>query len=78
MTQSERILRHLQDGGSLSQAEAFLEYGVGRLSSRICELRRAGYPIKGEFVTRKNRYGEPCTFVRYFMEDSGEEKQEDI
>lgn len=78
MTQTERILRHLQDGGSLTQAEAFWEYGVGRLSSRICELRRAGYPIKGEFVTQKNRYGEPCTFVRYSMEDSGKETQEDI
>ena len=41
MTQNERILRHLQDGGTLTQAEAFLEYGVGRLSSRICDLRRA-------------------------------------
>ena len=78
MTQTERILWHLQDGGSLTQAEAFGEYGVGRLSSRICELRRAGYPIKGEFVTQKNRYGEPCTFVRYSMEDSGKETQEDI
>ena len=78
MTQNERILRHLQDGGTLTQAEAFLEYGVGRLSSRICELRRAGYPIKGEFITQKNRYGEPCTFVRYSMEDSGKETQEDI
>lgn len=78
MTQTERILRHLQDGGSLTQAEAFGEYCVGRLSSRICELRRAGYPIKGEFVTQKNRYGEPCTFVRYSMEDSGKETQEDI
>ena len=35
MTQFERILRHLQDGNTLTQAEAFLEYGVGRLSSRI-------------------------------------------
>ena len=70
MTQCERILRHLQDGGTLTQAEAFVAYGVGRLSSRICELRRAGYPIKGEFVTQKNRYGEPCTFVRYSLNET--------
>ncbi len=70
MTQCERILRHLQDGNTLAQAEAFLEYGVGRLSSRICDLRRAGYPIKGEFVTQKNRYGEPCTFVRYSLNET--------
>ena len=47
-----------------------MEYGVGRLSSRICELQRAGCPIKGEFVTQKNRYGEPCTFVRYSLDNS--------
>lgn len=70
MTQCERILRHLQDGNTLTQAEAFLEYGVGRLSSRICDLRRAGYPIKGEFITQKNRYGEPCTFVRYSLNET--------
>ena len=70
LTQSERILRHLQDGGSLTQGEAFLEYGVGRLSSRICELRRAGYPIKGEFVTQKKRYSESCTFVRYSLDET--------
>ena len=78
LTQSERILRHLQDGGSLTQAEAFMEYGVGRLSSRICELRRAGYPIKRKFITRKNRYGEPVSFCEYWMDVEGSqwEKQE--
>lgn len=71
VTQNERILRHLEDGGTLTQAEAFLEYGVGRLSSRICELRRAGYPIQREFVTQKNRYGEAVSFCRYWLESGG-------
>lgn len=70
MTQHERILCHLQDGGTLTQAEAFVEYGVGRLSSRICELRAAGYPIKYEFVGGKNRYGESVSFVRYSLEST--------
>lgn len=73
MTQTEQILRHLEDVGSLTQAETFTEYGIGRLSSRICELRKQGYHIKGEFVTQKNRYGEPCTFVRYSMDDNGKD-----
>lgn len=72
MTQCERILRHFQDGGTLTQAEAFMEYGVGRLSSRICELRAAGYPIKSEFVAGKNRYGEPVSYVRYSLDDCEE------
>lgn len=72
MTQCERILRQLQDGGTLTQAEAFIEYGIGRLSSRICELRAAGYPIKSEFVAGKNRYGEPVSYVRYSLDDCEE------
>lgn len=72
MTQCERILRHLQDGDTLTQAEAFMEYGIGRLSSQICELRAAGYPIKSEFVAGKNRFGEPVSFVRYSLSDNTE------
>lgn len=72
MTQCERILRHLQDGGTLTQAEAFMEYGIGRLSSRICELRAAGYPINSEFVAGKNRYGESVSYVRYSLGDRKE------
>lgn len=71
MTQHERILRHLKEVGSLTQAEAFQEYGVGRLSSRICELWAAGYPINREFETRNNRYGEPVTYCRYWLESEG-------
>lgn len=67
MTQNERILRHLMDGGTLTQAEAFQQYGIGRLSSRICELRAAGYPIEREFVTAKNRYNEDVSFCRYWL-----------
>lgn len=76
MTQHERIIRHLESGYTLTQAEAFMEYGIGRLSSRICELRKLGYPIKGEFITKKNRYGEPCTFVQYSMDDGEKEDAE--
>lgn len=72
MTQCERILRHLQDGNTLTQAEAFMEYGIGRLSSRICELRAAGYPIHSKFVAGKNRYGEPVSYVMYSLDDCKE------
>lgn len=69
MTQHERIIRHLSSGKPLSQAEAFTEYGIGRLSSRICELRKLGYKIRSEYVVQKNRYGEPVSFVRYYLDE---------
>lgn len=72
MTECERILRHLQDYGSITQAEAVTEYGCYRLGARIWDLRAQGVPIKSETVTGKNRYGERTCFARYSLEHSNE------
>ena len=42
MTQNERILRHLNEQGSITQLEAMKEYGIMRLASRISDLKRKG------------------------------------
>lgn len=65
MTRCERILRHLQDYGSITQAEAVTEYGCYRLGARIFDLKAQGVPIRSERVTGKNRYDEPVSFSRY-------------
>lgn len=67
MKQALRILRHLEDYGSITQAEAYNEYGIMRLASRIDELRHDGIPIVTECVKGKNRYGEPTRYARYRM-----------
>ena len=41
MTQCDRILRHLESGGSLTAAQAMQEYGIYRLASRINDLKKA-------------------------------------
>jgi hypothetical protein len=65
MTQTERILNHLDKYGSITALEAMNEYGIMRLASRISDLKRKGYNIKSENVTVKNRYGEKCNVKRY-------------
>lgn len=67
MTQNERILRHMRDYGSITQADALTDYGCYRLGARIYDLRKAGYPIAKETVTGKNRYGEPISYARYYI-----------
>lgn len=67
MTQTERILRHLNTYGSITTYEAFSEYGITRLASRICDLRKDGYAITGKMVTGKNRYGEPVSYSVYSL-----------
>lgn len=67
MTQCERILRHLEDYGSITSAEAMTEYGVYRLASRVSEMRKAGIPIRREMIKGKNRYGETTCFAKYTL-----------
>ena len=65
MTQCERILRHLEDFGSITSLEAMSEYGIMRLASRITDLKGQGYAIVSDRVTGKNRYEEPTSYSVY-------------
>lgn len=63
-TQCIRIINYINQFGSITQYEA-LNLGVMRLASRISELRKQGYNIKGEMVEVKNRFNEVCNIKRY-------------
>ena len=65
MTQCERIIRHLNDYGSITSLEAMREYGIMRLASRISDLRRRGYRINVESIEGVNRYNEKTRYARY-------------
>lgn len=64
-TQCDRILRHLKEYGSISDLEAYSEYGIRRLASRIHDLKKKGVDIVSERVNGKNRYGEATHFSVY-------------
>ncbi len=68
MTQTEKILQHLDEFGSITSLEAMNEYGIMRLASRISDLKRKGYNIISKTETVKNRYGEKCSIKRYSIE----------
>ena len=67
-TQAERVLEYIEKFGSITQYEALQDLGVMRLASRISDLKKLGYPIKGEIVTVKNRFEEDCYVKRYSLE----------
>ena len=69
MTQTEKILRHIQEHGSITPLEALREYGVMRLASRMCDIKRAGYSVQKVTETAKNRNGEPVRFARYTINE---------
>ena len=65
MTQSEIVLRHLRDYGSITPMEALNDYGIMRLGARIWEMIREGEPIIRETETSQNRYGQTTRYARY-------------
>ena len=67
MTQSERVLRHLETYGSITPMEAMQEYGIMRLGARVYGLRCAGHPIMKVMEAGKNRYGDTTHYARYFL-----------
>lgn len=66
--QAQRVLDYIQEKGSITQFEALKKLGVMRLSSRISELKKKGYPIKSKTVVVKNQFGEKCRVARYSFE----------
>ena len=66
MTQHEAILKYIDDFGSITPMEAFQEYGITKLATRISELKKLGYEFTTLMVTENNRYGQPVHFARYW------------
>ena len=71
MTQCDRILRHLQDYGQITTMDAFMDYGITRLSGRIWDLRKAGHNITSTTTAGRNRYGEATHYTTYRLEERG-------
>ena len=65
MTQQERILKYMDDFGSISPMEAFNDLGITKLATRISEMIQDGLSFEKKLVSAKNRYGETVHYMRY-------------
>ena len=70
MTQTDRILRHLREHGSITPLDALREFGCMRLGARIWDLKRAGYPIMKTMECSRNKHGERVSYARYTLKES--------
>lgn len=68
LSQRYMIERHLLDYGKITSWEAFMEYGITRLSAVIYILRDCGYSIESKPKHTKNRYGNSTNFVEYILD----------
>lgn len=64
-TQTKIILEHLKTGRGITQLDALTLYGVGRLASRIHDLKAAGYEIVAHTVEVRKANGEKAHVCEY-------------
>ena len=66
-SQNKILLKHFEQFGTITPWEAIKDYGIIRLPSRICELRKI-YNISDEWIKFTNRYGNPGKYKKYKLE----------
>ena len=70
ITLQDRVLQYMKENGSITSWEAIREFGAPRLSAIIYNLRyKEGLNIISKNVNGKNRYGDPVSYARYFLEE---------
>lgn len=66
-TQLSEVLKYLQTHEYITDNIAHDLFGANRLSDIIFRLRNKGYDIVTRSVTKKNRYGNTCTYAEYVL-----------
>lgn len=69
-----RLMRYLQEFGSITSMDAISELGDTRLAATVFLLRKKGVDIISTNETNVNRWDEKVTYVRYILQ---EEKSND-
>ena len=70
LTQCMKIVKYMNDFGSITPAQAMKDLGVMRLAARISDLEAEGWQIEHERETGENRYGEKTTYARYRLKQA--------
>lgn len=68
MNQYERITDFIRQNGSISEYDAHI-IGIMKLSARLSEMKRLGYPLKSTWVAGRNEYGS-YRYKRYTLEEN--------
>lgn len=76
MSNKERVLKYMEEFGSITSLDAFRDLGNTRLSASIWDLiHRDGYEIKSVTEKSKNRWQEETHYSRYYLKDSKYDKE---
>lgn len=67
VAQTQLIIDYINEFGSITPLEAIRDIGCYRLSARISDLKKKGYPIKTELCDVANRRGKTSHIARYSL-----------
>jgi hypothetical protein len=65
LNQKEKVIRHLNEYGTITPLDAFSYYGMMRLAAVIFNLKEDGYSFSSETVSSLNRFGEKVSYSKY-------------
>lgn len=66
----EKVLNYIQEFGSISTYEAFIDLGCTRLSEYIRQLR-INFDIEDTWIKTTNRFGKKTRYKKYFLKEEG-------
>lgn len=66
ITMKDRVLNYMNDFGSITTRQAFVDLGCTRLSEYIRQLRLE-YRVDDKWIQKKNRYGDKVHFKKYWI-----------
>ena len=78
LTQRQRIIEYIRIFGSITSWDAYSDLGITQFATRVKELKEEGYEFTTKWETKKNRYGEPVSFKRYYLSDMVSENMNHI
>lgn len=64
-TQQDRVFNYLVSYGSITQLEAYQNFGTFSLARIISNLRKKGFQIETQKASGLNRFGQKVHFGRY-------------
>ena len=72
----ERVLKYIEEFGSITSLQAIQDLGETRLSARIYDLKKLGYKFKTKAITVPTRYNKKTWVKKYEL--IKEEHEDDI
>lgn len=67
-SQKERVMQFLEKNQTINSFECFMKLQIVDLQHAIYELRKEGYSITDEWITKTNKYGQKIKYKEYRLE----------